>query len=265
MNSFVQFFTTHPILRQVNSEAKTTAGKTIDINRLCFAWRNSAAPVLNIDNLRVERGQRMFIVGRSGSGKSTLLGLLAGIVTPQAGQITVLGRFLDAMSGTARDRFRADHMGVIFQMFNLIAYLSVVENVTLPCRFSHLRREKTVRSAGSVEAEARRLLTHLDLGHTDLLSRPVTELSVGQQQRVAAARALMGAPEIIIADEPTSSLDAAHRKDFIELLFEECRREDTALVFVSHDTSLAPMFDLTVHLTEINRVISSADGQRRTS
>ena len=143
--------------------------RTIDINGLRFSWEISSAPVLDIANLQVDKGQRVFIEGPSGSGKSTLLGLLAGIMTPQAGQITALGRSLDAMSGAARDRFRADHMGVIFQMFNLIPYLSVVENVTLPCRFSHLRREKAVRSAGSVEAEARRLLTHLDLGHTDLL------------------------------------------------------------------------------------------------
>lgn len=252
MNSFAQFFTTHPILRQVNSEAETTVGKTIDINRLCFAWRNSAAPVLNIDNLRVERGQRMFIVGPSGSGKSTLLGLLGGIMKPQSGRVRVLDRPLEEMNDAARDRFRSDHMGIIFQMFNLIPYLTVTENVTLPCRFSRRRLERANRG-GDAEAEAVRLLSRLGMSDPDLLRRSVTELSVGQQQRVAAARALLGAPEIIIADEPTSSLDAAHRKDFIELLFEECGREDTTLVFVSHDTSLAPMFDRTVRLTEINR------------
>ncbi|KPJ76381.1 MAG: methionine ABC transporter ATP-binding protein, partial [Deltaproteobacteria bacterium SG8_13] len=168
---------------------------------LRFSWSVSSVPVLDIDSLQVDKGRRVFIEGPSGSGKSTLLALLAGIVKPRYGRITVLGQALDEMHGPARDRFRADHMGIIFQMFNLVPYLTVVENVTLPCRFSHRRRVKAMRSAGSVEAEARRLLTHLNLDHTDLLSRPVTELSVGQQQRVAAARALMGAPEIIIADE----------------------------------------------------------------
>ena len=243
----------------------TDSDRGIQITGLRFSWGISSATVLDIVGLQVDKGQRVFIEGPSGSGKSTLLGLLAGIVKPQSGRITVLGRSLDEMHGPACDRFRADHMGIIFQMFNLVPYLSVAENVILPCSFSRLRRVKAVSSAGSVEAEARRLLNHLNMDHTDHLSRPVTELSVGQQQRVAAARALMGAPEIIIADEPTSSLDAAHRKDFIELLFEECRREDTALVFVSHDTSLAPMFDHTVRLTEINRVNSSAEGQWRTS
>jgi putative ABC transport system ATP-binding protein len=238
--------------------------RAVDISGLRFSWSVSSVPVLNIDSLRIGKGQRVFIEGPSGSGKSTLLALLAGIVKPRFGQITVLGRSLDEMHGPARDRFRADHMGIIFQMFNLVPYLTVVENVTLPCRFSHRRRAKAVRSAGSAEAEARRLLTHLNLDHTDLLSRQVTELSVGQQQRVAAARALMGEPEIIIADEPTSSLDAAHRKDFIELLFEECRKKDTTLVFVSHDTSLAPIFDRMVRLTDINRADSAVAGQRRT-
>jgi putative ABC transport system ATP-binding protein len=226
--------------------------RAVDISGLRFSWSVLSAAVLDIDSLQIDKGRRLFIEGPSGSGKSTLLALLAGIMKPQAGRVSVLGHALDEMHGPARDRFRSDHMGIIFQMFNLIPYLTVTENVTLPCRFSRRRLERAGRS-GDAASEALRLLSRLSMADPELLRRPVTELSVGQQQRVAAARALMGAPEIIIADEPTSSLDADHRKDFIELLFEECGREDTTLVFVSHDTSLAPMFDRTARLTEINR------------
>jgi putative ABC transport system ATP-binding protein len=164
------------------------------------------------------------------------------------------------MSGAARDRFRADHIGFIFQMFNLIPYLSVVENVRLPCGFSRRRRANAERAGGSVGAEALRLLDHLDMTHDGLLRRPVTELSVGQQQRVAAARALIGAPEIIIADEPTSSLDADRRAAFIDLLFAECAREQATLVFVSHDASLAGRFDRAVEFSAVSRArVSSVE------
>ena len=225
----------------------------IDISELRFFWETSSAPVLDISGLRVDKGDRVFIEGPSGSGKSTLLALIAGVLTPQQGAVTILGERLDTLSSAQRDRFRANHMGVIFQMFNLIPYLSVVENVTLPCRFSRFRRERVLRSDSSLEAEARRLLSHLDMDHPGLLSRQVTELSVGQQQRVAAARALIGSPEIVIADEPTSSLDADHRHSFIELLFEKCRDTQATLIFVSHDTSIASLFDQVIRLSEINR------------
>jgi len=250
----VALFSTSAHRNTVTTEGKRpgSVNRAIFVKRLRFSWDVLSAPELDIANLQIDKGERLFIEGPSGSGKSTLLGLLAGIVKPQSGRITVLGRSLEEMNGASRDRYRADHMGIIFQMFNLIPYLSVTENVTLPCRFSRRRSERVSRS-GDAASEALRLLSRLGMADTELLRRPVTELSVGQQQRVAAARALIGAPEIIIADEPTSSLDAAHRKDFIELLFEECGREDTTLVFVSHDTSLAPMFDRTVRLTEINR------------
>jgi putative ABC transport system ATP-binding protein len=160
-----------------------------------------------------------------------------------------------------RDHFRADHVGYIFQMFNLIPYLSVVDNVTLPCRFSARRRDKALTRGNGLEAEAKRLLGHLDMDHPGLLGRAVTTLSVGQQQRVAAARALMGSPELLIADEPTSSLDADRRESFIRLLFDECRQAASTLVFVSHDATLERLFDRTVDLAEINRagLVSKAD------
>ena len=248
--------------KTITTEDKHLNGgdRAINVTGLRFSWGLSPAPVLDITSLRIDKGERVFIEGPSGSGKSTLLALLAGILTPQDGHVIVLDHCLEEMGGALRDHFRADHIGFIFQMFNLIPYLTVIENVTLPCRFSRRRREKALCNANSVVAEARRLLAHLDLDHPDLLSRAVTELSVGQQQRVAAARALMGAPELVIADEPTSSLDAGHRRSFIRLLFEECAKAQSTLVFVSHDISLAPLFDRTVRLPEINRAGKDTSG-----
>jgi putative ABC transport system ATP-binding protein len=233
-------------------ETKTDAA--IDITGLSFTWRNGQAPVIEIENLQIDRQTRVFIEGPSGSGKSTLLSLMAGIVTPRKGVVRVNGEHINAMNGPRRDRFRADHIGFIYQMFNLIPYLSVVENVTLPCRFSARRRDKAKKDRVGVESEARRLLDQLGMGDPDLIHRPVTELSVGQQQRVAAARALIGTPEIMIADEPTSSLDADRREAFIRLLFQECGREDMTLIFVSHDTALASLFDRTIRLGDINQL-----------
>ncbi len=228
--------------------------KAIAIENLRFAWRTGMAPVLKIERLQVPRGERLFIEGPSGSGKSTLLSLVAGVVVPQEGRVGVNGRQLNAMPGAARDQFRADQIGYIYQMFNLIPYLSIVENVTLPCRFSKLRRERAAGRDGDTRTGATRLLRNLGLEAQSFGNRSVTDLSVGQQQRVAAARALLGTPAIIIADEPTSALDAQHREAFIRLLFQECDREETTLVFVSHDTSLAGMFDRRVQLTDINAI-----------
>jgi putative ABC transport system ATP-binding protein len=230
----------------------------IELTGVRFSWDGGDVPTVDIDSLQVQRGERVFLRGPSGSGKSTLLSLLAGVITPQQGRVNVLGQDLGALGGPARDRFRADHVGFIFQMFNLIPYLSVVENVRLPCGFSDRRRANAQRAGGSVEAEALRLLEHLDMARNGLLERAVTELSVGQQQRVAAARALIGAPELIIADEPTSSLDADRRTAFIDLLFQECAREQAALIFVSHDASLADRFDRAIEFAEINRARAAA-------
>lgn len=230
----------------------------LDLQSVRFAWSSAREALLEIDTLRVAPGERLFLRGPSGSGKSTLLSLLAGVLTPGAGEIHLLGRNLAALSGAGRDRIRADHVGFIFQMFNLIPYLNVMENVMLPCAFSERRRARAQRHGGNVVQEAHRLLAALDMADAGLLQRPVTQLSVGQQQRVAAARALIGAPELVIADEPTSSLDADRRNAFVELLFRECRQAGAALVFVSHDASLAPLFDRTLEFTRLNKARSPA-------
>ncbi len=226
----------------------------IELRDLHFTWRADLDPVLMIEHLQIIKGERVFIAGPSGGGKSTLLSLLAGVVVPQRGTVTVNGCQLNDLPGAARDRFRADNIGYIYQMFNLIPYLSVVENVTLPCRFSSRRRDRaSARSSGYI-SEALRLLSYLGMDEATVIDKPVTELSVGQQQRVAAARALIGTPEILIADEPTSSLDVNRREAFIELLFNECDRKDTTIVFVSHDDGLENLFDRTIPLSDINLV-----------
>lgn len=213
---------------------------------LHFDW--GAKPCLDIAAFELAAGEQIFLYGPSGSGKSTLLNVLAGVLLPRTGDLRILGQSLPRLSGAARDRFRADHIGLIFQQFNLIPYLSVLDNVLLPCRFSARRRER----AGEPKQAAARLLAQLDLGET-LWQRPATELSVGQQQRVAAARALIGAPELIIADEPTSALDAERQTAFLDLLTRECAETGAALVFVSHDHRLAGRFSRTLALSEINR------------
>ncbi|MBF0220155.1 MAG: ABC transporter ATP-binding protein [Gammaproteobacteria bacterium] len=227
----------------------------IAINNLEFSWSKEDPPTLLIDNFQVSSGERVFIKGPSGSGKSTLLNLLGGVMTPQRGEIRVLNRVINHLRGADRDTFRADHIGFIFQMFNLIPYLSVVENVLLPLYFSAARRNRVLQR-GTALQEATRLLAHLDLDEHELQQRAVTALSTGQQQRVAAARALIGAPEIIIADEPTSSLDADRRGAFIQLLVNECATAGSTLLFVSHDSSLESAFDRTITLCQLNRAAS---------
>jgi putative ABC transport system ATP-binding protein len=224
----------------------------IQVRDLHFEWRRDLPEVLHIPEFEVMRGERIFIRGASGSGKSTLLSLLAGVNLPTQGEVKILGKIINRLSGSGRDHFRSDHIGFVFQLFNLIPYLSVLENVTLPCRFSRKRKQKATGPGNNLTDEAARLLAHLDMADDSLIHRPVTELSVGQQQRVATARALIGAPEIIIADEPTSALDSDMRQTFIRLLFQECEATGSTLLFVSHDRQLESLFERHIALDEIN-------------
>lgn len=229
-----------------------SAAPVIELRDVRFRWSADGPWVLDVPEFAVARGEHVFLAGPSGSGKSSLLSLVAGIALAQSGTVRVLDQAPAELRGAARDRFRADHLGVVFQLFNLLPYLSVLENVTLACRFSPRRRENAAR-AGGAEAEARRLLHELGLGDETLHARRSTALSVGQQQRVAAARALIGAPEIVIADEPTSALDTGLRAAFVDLLLAECSAAGATLVFVSHDLALAPRFPRRLALPELNR------------
>lgn len=226
-------------------------GALIEVESLIFRWRSADLPCLCIESFRISRGERVFLFGPSGSGKSTLLALLGGVLTPDHGRVRVLDAELSSMKSRERDRFRVEHVGFIFQQFNLVPYLSVMQNVLLPCHFSPIRAARAIEADGTPVEAARRLLESMHLGPT-VQARPVTELSVGQQQRVAVARALIGRPELIIADEPTSSLDADTQQAFLELLLHECDRWTTTLLLVSHNRQLASYFDREVDLLAIN-------------
>ena len=227
----------------------------IALEEVQYAWPGQP-PVLSIPQLQVASGERVFLRGPSGSGKSTLLGLVGGVLLPATGSVQLFGERIDAMSASARDHFRADDLGFIFQWFNLVPYLSVLDNVLLPTLFSALRKQ---RAGANPANEAKRLLGALGLGDEKILQRPVTALSIGQQQRVAAARALLGRPRLIIADEPTSALDHDARSAFLELLLHEASAAEATLLFVSHDTALAPLFSRTLALSDLNRAAAPAE------
>ncbi|WP_447903718.1 ATP-binding cassette domain-containing protein [Stenotrophomonas geniculata] len=205
--------------------------------------------VLDIPRLWVEQGSSVLLRGISGGGKSTLLGLLAGVLLPGKGRVEVAGRALQDMGGAARDRFRADQLGVIFQQFNLLPFLTVRDNIALGLRFSRLR---SARISGPLDAEIARLLSALQLDPA-LMQRRAGTLSVGQQQRVAAARALIGRPALLLADEPTSALDREAATAFLQLMSAQCQAAGTTVLVVSHDDSLEPLFDRTIALSQINQ------------
>lgn len=220
----------------------------IALTDLLFRWPGQACPCLDIPSFRILPGERVFLHGPSGCGKSSLLNVIGGVAQPEAGRVELLGQDIVRLSGRQRDAFRADHIGFIFQQFNLLPWMSAVDNVVLPCVFSPRR----ARRVGDAPAAARRLLARLDLAGA-LSSKPAAALSVGQQQRVAVARALIGNPEIVVADEPTSALDAMRQRSFIDLLLAETASIDAALLFVSHDLRLAARFDRVIDFATINR------------
>jgi putative ABC transport system ATP-binding protein len=208
--------------------------------------------LFEIAQLALLQGENLFIQGPSGCGKSTLLGMLAGVISVSHGQLEVLGQDMTGLSSVGRDRLRGEHMGVIFQQFNLLPYLDVQANVLLPTRMFPSRALAAAQEWGDAQAQALHLIQTLGLPQS-VWHQPVNQLSVGQQQRVAAARALLGSPELVIADEPTSALDAALRDDFMQLLLGACSASGSTLVFVSHDERLAARFDERLSLPALNR------------
>lgn len=220
---------------------------------LSWQWPGQQQP-LTFPDLELEAGEHLFLKGASGSGKSTLLGLLSGLLKPTNGELYVHGKNLGELSGGARDRLRADRTGVIFQQFNLVPYLSVIDNVLLPYRLSRHRRQALTEPA---EAAAAGLLEALQLPR-EAWYRKATALSTGQQQRVAAARALIGAPPLILADEPTSALDTENRDRFIALLLSQASACGSSVVFVSHDPALAHHFPNRLQLSPMPAAAAEA-------
>ncbi len=208
--------------------------------------------LIHVDALHIKRGESVFLRGPSGSGKSTLLGLIGGVLRPRSGRIEICGTDITTLSSGQRDKIRADHLGIIFQQLNLLPYLNIIQNVTLPCRFSAARMLRASQDK-SINQTAHELVGDLGIDNV-LVDRKVGKLSIGQQQRVAVARALIGGPDLIIADEPTSALDSENRDRFIELLDTQRKRFECSLLFVSHDLSLAKHFDRSIDLTALNKV-----------
>lgn len=213
----------------------------IEILGLKFSYGSQT--ILDIPEFNIAEGEIVFLYGPSGSGKSTLLELIAGVLPVQSGHLQVLGDSFETKSNSELDHFRAENVGYIFQSFNLIPYLSVEENIRLPMMFSKSLFEQNRFNA---------LIEGLSL--KPFLKRQVTDLSVGQQQRVAVARALLKKPKIILADEPTSALDYDHREKFLQLLFQFCKKDQTSVLFVSHDRTIEKLFDRVVGLPSINLV-----------
>lgn len=218
---------------------------TLKIQNLRFRYPGQDHDLLRIENFELRAGEKVFLHGPSGSGKSSFLELVAGIQTAQSGSIEVCGRDLTGLPESERDAHRARHLGFIFQNFNLLPFLTVTENVQLGVSFS---RERAARAKADT-------ISHLlhKLGLQGLAARRAGDLSVGQAQRVAAARALIGAPELLLADEPTSALDQDHRESFLRLLFELAAESKQSILFVSHDRSLASLFDRAVSLDAIGK------------
>lgn len=227
--------------------AQAGAQEVLALEGLRWRWPGAPTDTLRIDTLHLQAGERLMLRGDSGCGKSTLLSLAAGVLPAPSGQVRLLGRDWAAMRPAQRDAWRADHVGYLFQQFNLLPYLDVLGNVLLPCRFSRERARRC--GAASPREEAQRLLEALELPAA-LWGRPAATLSVGQQQRVAAARALIGRPALIIADEPTSALDERRRDGFMALLGRECAAAGSALLFVSHDPRLAAHFGRVIELPD---------------
>ncbi len=223
----------------------------LKVRDLHFGY-DQAQTIIEIDSFDIQKGESVFLRGPSGSGKSTLLGLIGGVLTANRGAVNICGQDITQAPAGRRDQIRADHLGIIFQQFNLLPYLSVIQNCILPCRFSSQRKERAIKMSGSAVESANSLIRGLGLSD-EHLNRPVGELSVGQQQRVAVARALIGGPDLIIADEPTSALDHDNRDRFIELLNVQREAFGSSLLFVSHDDTLAQHFDRSASLTDLNQ------------
>ena len=218
----------------------------IRLKNIIFSWPTDPVFRLVVPNFSIKRGEKILLLGESGSGKSTILSLISGIVSPIKGKIILEGTDLTSLDPSQRDRMRAEHMGIIFQQFNLLPFMSLYDNIALPLAFAP-KRKRTIKNA---HREITRICTALGLKET-LLENKASTLSVGQQQRVAVARALIGSPKILLADEPTSSLDSRNKSAFLKLLFQEISKNRTSLLMVSHDQSIKKYFDRYHHISEI--------------
>ena len=223
----------------------------INLSNVYFSYpEQSKVPIINITAWSITTGEHVFIYGPSGGGKSTLLGLLSGILSANKGEVNIHGQRLDKMTNRQRDKFRAQNIGYVFQQFNLIPYLDAIDNIQLAQHFAQST------SKASLHKEIKALLTRLNLPEKDWY-KPVRTLSIGQQQRIAIARALINKPTLLIADEPTSSLDHNNRDNFMTLLISIVKDNGITLLFVSHDMSLSHYFNRVESFNNINEIVCS--------
>jgi len=204
-------------------------------------------PILDIEQLEIAAGEQVVLRGRSGCGKTTLLNCISGLTTVDEGQITIGGTDIVHLPEVARDRFRARHLGFVFQTFNLLPAFSALENVMLGMTFTGQKKETR---------RAEKLLADVGLGHR--LTHKPAALSVGEQQRVAVARALANQPQLLLADEPTANVDPGHQQQVIDLLRSACEKENVAMLLVTHTPEVSDQFDRIEHLEKINRAAQVA-------
>jgi len=214
-----------------------------NVKKSYFEPNGDVLPILDIRQFHVERGEQMVLVGESGCGKTTLLHVISGISRANSGIIKLDGIDISRLSEAGRDRFRAAKIGYVFQTFNLLPGFSALENVLLGMTFARGRRDGR---------RARELLDRVGLSHR--ASHKPAAMSVGEQQRVAVARAMANRPALILADEPTANVDRAHQEQVVELVRETCREEEISLVMVTHSMEVAQRFDRIDRLEEINQV-----------
>ena len=218
----------------------------IKIDSVRFYWSKKSNFKIFVPNLEIKKGEKVLLLGESGSGKTTLLSLMCGFLNPLSGNISINGNTINQLSSKTRDEYRADNIGIIFQQFNLLPYANVVDNVLLPLYFSKVRSN----NVSNKKEKVIELFKQLRLPD-DIAQFRASSLSMGQQQRVAVARALIGNPSLIIADEPPSSLDVDAQKIFLNIFFEQISENNSTLLMVSHDKSLSNQFDRLIDINEI--------------
>ena len=218
----------------------------VKIESLRFQWSKNNNFKIFVPKLEVGRGKKVLFLGESGSGKTTLLSLICGFLEPLSGSISINDIIISDLTSTNKDKYRSDNIGIIFQQFNLLPYANVIDNIILPLYFSKQRSKKVENKINA----AMNLCDQLRLPES-ILNQKASNLSVGQQQRVAVARALIGSPSIIVADEPTSSLDTEAQELFLDLMFDQISKNSSTLLMVSHDKSLTNYFDQVIDINEI--------------
>ena len=233
-------------LPSILKERSDLNAETIRLDSVRFYWSKNKDFKIFIPELKISQGEKVLLLGESGSGKTTLLSLISGFLSPISGDIYLNEKNINSLSARSRDQYRSDNIGIIFQQFNLLPYANVIDNIILPLYFSKVRASKIINQ----KETAVNLCKSLRLPDT-VTDMQANNLSVGQQQRVAVARALIGNPSLVIADEPTSSLDSDAQNIFLDLMFAQIEKNNSTLLMVSHDTSLSSYFDRVIDINEI--------------